>query len=436
LDPLHGQPVWGFAAELLFMLGGALLTPLVLLFACRASRMAATWVMPGSRVEWRLASANLISGLPRVSVSIAALAVSLSMMVAIAVMVGSFRETVVYWLDSVLSAELSARPVMQTSSVGEARLAASAVETIRKDPDVVDTLWFASRQVPFRNGCIRLTATDLSKTLQRGRLLFKSSRPSASDLAAAPDPILVSESFSLRYGVEQGDEVDLPTADGRGRFQIAGVYYDYASNQGTVMLDATGVQRHYGEANVSQAPQHLSIYLTRDADAEQVRTRLLNNLGVQQQVYCVTNSEVREEALRIFESTFTITYALQLIAIVVAGLGVASTLVTLIYQRQREIGMLSLVGATCRQVRRVIVIEAVILGSVSQLIGVVVGVVLALVLIFVINVQSFGWTIQVHIPWWFLGQSTICVVLAAAAFGLYPAIRAASVDALQTVREE
>jgi putative ABC transport system permease protein len=140
--------------------------------------------------------------------------------------------------------------------------------------------------------------------------------------------------------------------------------------------------------------------------------------------------------MRIFESTFTITYALQVIAIVVAGLGVASTLITLIYQRQREIGMLSLIGATCRQVRRVIMIEAVILGAVSQFIGVSVGVVLALVLIFVINVQSFGWTIQVHVPWWFLAQSTVFVIIAAATFGLYPAVRAASVDALQTVREE
>ena len=436
LDPVDGQPVWGFVAELLFMVGGALLTPLVLLAACRWSLRAVAWFVPALKVEWKLAASNLLGSLPRVSVSIAALAVSLSMMIAIAVMVGSFRETVVYWLDSVLSAELSARPVMQTSSVDETRLAAAAVDAIRVDPDVVDTIWFASRQIPYRRGSIRLTATDLAKTLRRGRLLFKSSRPTAEDLDAAADAVFVSESFALRYDVAEGQSVELPTSIGMRPFKIAGVYYDYASNQGTVMMDAQSVRRYYGEASPAEAPQHLSIYLADDAEPEEVRARVINRMGSDQQVYCVTNTEVREEAMRIFESTFTITYALQLIAIVVAGLGVASTLITLIYQRQREIGMLSLVGATSRQVRRVIMVEAVILGAVSQLIGVAVGLTLALVLIFVINVQSFGWTIQVHMPWWFLGQSTICVILASAAFGLYPAVRAASVDALQTVREE
>ncbi len=436
-QPVAGIPVWAFVAELLFMLGGALLTPLILTAACRLSPRVASLILPVVRVEWRLAAANLLSGLPRVSVSVAALAVSLSMMVAIAVMVGSFRETVVYWLDSVLSAELSVKPVMQTSSVGEARLSAVAVDAIRRDPDVVDTLWFASRQIPFRNRNIRLTVTDMGKTLERGRLLFKSSAPSMTVLASGePNHVLVSESFALRFGAEQGETVQLPTADGFAGFRVAGVYYDYASNQGTVMMDGPVYHHYYRADDPAQTPQHLSIYLTAGADAAAVRERVLQKLGDEQQVYCVTNVEVRREAMRIFESTFTITYALQLIAIIVAGLGVASTLITLIYQRQREIAMLSLVGATGRQVRRVIMIEALILGVVSQAIGVAVGIVLALVLIYVINVQSFGWTIQVHLPWWFLAQSTLLVVLAAAMFGLYPAVRAASVDSLQTVREQ
>ena len=121
---------------------------------------------------------------------------------------------------------------------------------------------------------------------------------------------------------------------------------------------------------------------------------------------------------------------------VVAGLGVASTLITLIYQRQKDMGLLSLVGATCRQVRQMIVFEAVILGGVSQLIGIFVGTLLALVLIYVINVQSFGWTIQLHLPIQFMVQSTVLVLAASGLFGLYPAIRATGLDALRTVREE
>ena len=201
-------------------------------------------------------------------------------------------------------------------------------------------------------------------------------------------------------------------------------------------MDAAAYRRHYGASDPSLTAQHLSVYLRPEADVERVRSRILETLGENEQVYCVTNREVRTEALKIFESTFAVTYALQFIAILVAGLGVASTLITLIYQRQRDIGLLSLIGATCHQVRRVIVLEAMMLGGVSQLIGIFVGTLLALVLIYVINVQSFGWTIQFHLPLQFVFQSTLLVLVASGLFGVYPAIRAAGVDALQTVREE
>jgi putative ABC transport system permease protein len=214
------------------------------------------------------------------------------------------------------------------------------------------------------------------------------------------------------------------------------VYYDYSSNQGTILTNVATYRRHFASSDPHVAPQNLSLFLRPGADVQRVRARLLSALGPRERLYCVTNSEVRREALRIFESTFTITYALQVIAIVVAGLGVSSTLISLIYQRQREIGLLSLVGATPRQIRRVILAEAVIVGGVSQLLGIAIGIVLAVVLIFVINVQSFGWTIQFHLPLGLLVQSTVCVLGGSAAFGLYPAVRAANIDALQTVRQE
>ena len=130
--------------------------------------------------------------------------------------------------------------------------------------------------------------------------------------------------------------------------------------------------------------------------------------------------------LRIFDSTFAITYALEVIAIVVAILGVAGTLLTLMLERRRELAMLRLIGADRRQVRRMVVIEAALhrrrqpgrsaWSSASRC---------RCVLIYVINVQSFGWTIQFHLPVVFLVQMSVAVVVATALAGLYPARRAA-----------
>jgi len=140
--------------------------------------------------------------------------------------------------------------------------------------------------------------------------------------------------------------------------------------------------------------------------------------------------------MRIFDSTFVITQALELIAIVVAALGVISTLITLILERQRDFALLSILGATRNQIRRMVVIEALLIGSTSQVIGLGVGVLLSVVLIYVINVQSFGWTIQFHVPVVFLLQSTALILIATAIAGLYPASRATGIDAVRFVKEE
>jgi len=168
-------------------------------------------------------------------------------------------------------------------------------------------------------------------------------------------------------------------------------------------------------------PSGLTVYLTPDADVELVREEILATLEGDHRLLIRTNAALRAEVLRIFDATFAITYALEAIAIFVAIMGVAATLLTLVLERRRELVMLRLVGAGRRQIRRMVVIEAAMLGLLSQGLGLAVGVVLSLILIYVINVQSFGWTIQFHLPLGFLAQSTLVIAVTTALAGLYPA---------------
>jgi len=438
LGPVAGRPVWGFGAQLLLTLSGALLVPTLLWLVCRAARRPLARALPVLSIECELAASNLLGAISRVSVSVAALAVSLAMLVAISVMVGSFRDTVVYWLSGTLKADLFVRSAMITSSLTEARLDPEAVAAIRRDPDVIDTGWLQSRQVPYDRVTIRLAAADVATILRQNTAVFKApaDAPAVVARGLAGDTVLISESFSLRFGKGPGDPLVLPTPTGPHEFTVTAVYYDYASNQGTVLIDGGTFARHFSRDDPARAPTNLSIYVRPGADPDAVRDRLNATLGNQQALYFVTNAAIRREALRVFDSTFAITYALQFIAVIVAGLGVISTLITLIYQRQREIAVMSLIGATPPQIRRTVTLEAVIIGLVSQGAGVLMGLVLALVLIYVINVQSFGWTIQFHLPVWFLVQSTLLILAATAAAGLYPATRAANIQAIDVVREE
>ena len=139
-----------------------------------------------------------------------------------------------------------------------------------------------------------------------------------------------------------------------------------------------------------------------------------------------TNASLKREVFRIFDSTFSITYALELIAIFIAILGIASTLLSFVLDRKRELRILRWIGIEQKQLWKMIIVEATLLGSISQAIGVTIGLILSLILVYVINVQSFGWTIQFHIPTKFLLQSSLLILLVTALSGIYPAYRSTS----------
>jgi putative ABC transport system permease protein len=431
LGPTNGLPVFGYLSALALMFGGAYLVPSGLWLTCRAAALVAARALC---VEGKLASANLRGAISRVSISIAALAVSLAMMVAISIMISSFRETVSYWVDQTLRADIFVRAVTKTASYSEGEITSEAIEIIKADAEVAAVDAFTTQPITYEGSLITLGAGDFATLLEYGRLLFKSPPDALDQMRGAidDDAVIVTESFSLRFGRREGDVVELPTAAGLRPFRVAAVYYDYSSNRGTVVMDRSVYARHFAGG----APASLSIYLKPGARSDEARERLSRAVSSRYQLVMTTTDEVRGEVMRIFDSTFAITYALEVIAIAVAGLGVISTLIALILERQGQFALLSFLGATRAQIRRMVVIEAVLIGGVSQAIGVLIGVMLSMVLIYVINVQSFGWTIQFQLPVAFIIQSTLLILAVTAVAGLYPASRAASVNAVRFAREE
>ena len=450
LDAVDGLPIFGYGAALSLTFAGAFVVPSVLWSACRVVARSAGRLMGRIEVEARLASSSLTGAIPRVSISVAALAVSLAMMVSISVMIESFRDTVSYWLDQTLRADIYVKPVTRSTALAEGEIDERAIALIADDPQVSAIDPFTSQQIDYQGNLITLGVGDFGVLLEHGRLLFKTPADPRERIRDAidRDSVVISESFSLRFEKQPGDVVHLPTIEGDRPFAVAAVYYDYASNRGTVVMDKGAYARHYvnavsdaggGLPDVTRArpgPSSLNLYLNADADPIEVKERLEGAVSGRYELLFTTNAGVRREVMRIFDSTFAITYALELIAIVVAGLGVISTLINVILERRREIALLSFLGATRGQIRRLIVIEAITIGTVAQFIGILIGILLSLVLIYVINVQSFGWTIQFHLPAAFLIRSTVLIVLVTAIAGLYPAWRAAKIDRVRFAREE
>jgi putative ABC transport system permease protein len=427
LGPVGGLPLFGYASAVAVVLGASFLVPFVLFVAARALDGPARRLL---RVEDWLAVTNLSASISRLSISVAALAVSLSMMVAIAVMIGSFRETVVYWVSQTLQADLFISPASQRQPGAQGTLSPELVDLVTGSPDVLAADRFRLTDVPYGDTRIRVGAGDFDVILAHGALLFKTPVDAAAAMRATigRDAVVASESFALKQGLGAGDDVSVPTPTGPVTFRIAAVYYDYSNDRGVLMMDRATFEQHFGDSSVTG----LTVYLRDGIPPDEARARLLDRIDGAHQVFISTNGSLRAEALRIFDSTFAITYALELVAIAVAILGVSGTLLTLILEREREFTMLRLIGTTRAQIRRMVIGEAVLIGGVSQAIGLLVGVALSLLLIYVVNVQSFGWTIQFRLPLAFLVQSTLLILIATAVAGIYPARRAAQL----TMRQE
>ena len=420
LPPIGRRPMFAYASSLALVIGAAFLVPAIMFGLARIGRVV---LRRRLGVEGLLAHANLTAAIPRLSISVAALSVSLSMMVAIAVMIGSFRDTVIYWVGQTLRADLFIGPGIRPTVGSEQTVSPEVIARLGTHPDVAALDEFRNLDLVYEGNLAVLGAGSYGVVLEHGSLLFKSPADAREQLrrAIGQDAVIISEPFAMRYGKRDGDVVEIPTPQGPRPFRVAAVYYDYASDRGVVVMDRGTFRKHFGDL----PPSGVAAYLREGVDPERVRTEMLAMLDEGHRAFIYSNSTLRREILSVFDSTFAITYALELIAIVVAMLGVAGTLLTLVLERRRELSLLRLTGADRGQVRRMVIIEAALIGGISQGIGLAVGFALSIVLIYVVNVQSFGWTIQFHVPAAFLVQASIAVIIATSIAGIYPARRAA-----------
>jgi putative ABC transport system permease protein len=250
--------------------------------------------------------------------------------------------------------------------------------------------------------------------------------------ARARDQVVVSETFAERYRLTEGDEVVLRPPGGIVRLRIAGVYYDYTTDGGLVVMDRALFQRLWQDPWVNS----VVIYLTPGADPQAVRLAIQQRFPDRNDLLILSNGSLKARVLEIFDQTFAITYGLEAIALIVAVLGVLNTLLASVLERTREIGILRSLGFTRGRVLRSILWEAGLLGALANFLGTLAGLALSLILIHVINKQSFGWTIQFSFPGTLILQYALLTLGASLIAGAFPAWRASRLPIAEAVRYE
>jgi putative ABC transport system permease protein len=427
---IEGKPVFGYLAAVLLVVASALAIPA---FTDAFISLFSRWLGKILGVEALLAAQSLSASLRRTSVLVGALSTAIAMMTSVGTMVGSFRETVLIWMNDRLPADLYLRPAGEPAPDRHPTVSLELADKISKLPGIAGVDRLRAYEISYDGMPATLASVDLSALRSDHQSNFFSGRPTEHVLSLIrnADAVVVSEPFTYKHHVRAGDSITLALGTARPSFRIADVYYDYGSERGSILMDRQTMLRYLPDP----APSNLAIYVAPHASAETVREEI-TKASAGYRVLLFSNRDLRTEAIRIFDRTFAITYALEAVAVIVAVMGIAGALLALVIDRRREIGLLRFLGAAAGQVRKQILVEAGLLGLLANLAGLALGFALSLILIYVINKQSFGWTIRFHWPVAVLLFAIGVVYVATVLAGLYPAQVAVRLDPIEAVREE
>ena len=415
--PVNGLPVFGYAAAFCVLLGCTLLAPLGIHLLGLV-----TFFKPSSGSMTRLAVDQIARSSGRNSVTLSAFLVGIAIVVGVGVMVESFRDTVERWIDQTLMADLVVTPHEEGLDADPREnvflISPETVRRARAVPGVAAVDPY--RQVRIQVGSTQayVAARDLALHAERSRYLFVNGDSSHRLRQAIEEQgVVVSEVLAQRLGVNVGDLLSLPTGVGQKDFPVVGVFYDYATDGGKIVLDRSLYEQWWGDRTATV----LAMYLEPNASGQRVRDDLKKALDPLMPVSIISNQELRAHILEIFDRTFRLTYGLEILTVIVGLLGIINTLLTTVVERQREFATFRAIGGSRRQVQGLVVRESLCLGMLGLILGLLGGILLATLLISVINKQSFGWTIHMIIPFKTILEAVLLAGLTGLLAGYLPA---------------
>ncbi len=426
--------VLAFLALFALVIGAALIAPAltVLLMNLLRPLLGALFGLLG-----RMAARDVTAALSRTAVAVAALMVAISVTIGVGLMVGSFRQTVVSWLEQSLVADIYVAAPSNTSNRVDTTLDPAVLAAFRSAPGVAAVTVFRNVQVDTSIGPVSMVSIDAPGGVGREALRFQAGGDPATWQAYETGAILISEPLAYRLDLGIGDTLALRTDRGERTFPIAGVYYDYTSDRGVIRIDAATFRTYWDDPAISSFALFAAPATDVDALVAELQARANTLSSAETALLTIgSNRALREGTLAIFDRTFAITAVLQLLATIVAFIGILSSLMALQLERARELAMLRANGLTPGQVWGMVLTQTSLMGLTAGLLAAPLGLVLALVLIYVINRRSFGWTLDLAIDPALFGQALLVALVAALLAGIYPAFKMSRTNPALALREE
>jgi len=421
--PVADLPLGAYASVACILLGGIACVPVGVGLLLRA-------IEPPRNAPALLAVERARHQRHTATVAVAGVVASLSLSVALTVMVASFRDSVTHWLDTVLPADLYVRSAIGSAAAEVVFLPPEVVAAVRALPGVtqVQTQRVAQVQLDPTRPPVVLLARPLGDPTRSLPLVGELVEPLPGLTSA-----YVSEPLVSVYGVAVGSRFRMPLPDGRiETVWVRGVWRDYARQHGAVVLDAVDFERLTGDARVNDLAMWLSDGVDRAALQKSVRS-LVGDPGM---LEFASAGEIRAVSLRIFDRSFAVTYWLQAVAIVIGLFGIAASFSAQVLARRREFGLLSHLGLTRGQILAVVAGEGAVWTTAGVALGLALGLAVSVVLVKVVNPQSFHWSMDLLLPWGRLGLLCAAMLVAGTLTAWLSGHAAASRDAALAVKED
>ncbi len=422
LPTLDGLPLFGYASIAALLFGAVLLVPVltvrILALAPRTNR-----------VVWDAAIAQLRENVGLSTLSLASIIVSFSLMVAMAIMVYSFRVSFEHWLGKLLPADLQIREPLGNDT---AYWSPSEQAKLAAVPGIARLEFRRTRQILLDAGrpAVTLIARGADAHQAAGELpLVETAAPAPGDQR---EPVWISEALQDLYGLRSGSTLSLSLAGHAREYRVAGVWRDYARTFGAIVMTSPAYSAATGDRSATEG----SAWLDGTHAAEAVVAGLRACFIRGDMLEIMTSTAVRERSLQIFDRAFAITYALEAIAVLIGLTGISFAAGSTALARRSEFGMLRHIGMLRQQVVGILASEGFLMSVFGVLYGLTLGAVLSLVLVYVVNRQSFNWSIDLTVPAWQLGALSVILIAAAALTAVWSGRAATGTDAVRAVRED
>lgn len=426
--PIENFPVGGYLAMFFILMGTTLLSPLVL----RA--LQRVYQRPGELalgVPGRLAADNFARAPARTAVPVSALAIGVAMTVCIAGFVGSFQKSSEKWIDQSVPADLFITSSSKVAGVQNVPLKPEFGDPIEKIEGVAAVDRLRIFQHDLMGLRIFIVSLDPEIYSQRGKPEVREGRLPTPEMRQQ-GYVTISENLARRRNLHPETTFEMDTPTGRRTYKVAGVITDYTSDQGTVFMAREIFIQHFNDTMVD----NFEVYLKDPSYTEKVRDEINSRWGAEYDLYVLSNQELRKEAYALVDNAFSVTYAMEFLAVVLALLGVINTLLAAVLDRTREIGLLRAIGAARRHIIKLFSGEAALIGLTGGIIGSLSGYVLGYIVTKVVGVEATGWDFTYIFPMRLAVQMLFAATACAIIAGLYPARRASRLDVVEALAYE